>query len=312
MARKQALQTWNAPSPEPVQQPTRGRKQTSITEVVAKQDAKEEAAKPKRAKKPDLHVVTKNLPVPRKNTLPANWEEEMERDAVNTAAAEAKVATGIFFNTRGGQLTYQGNPMQNNTMDVVILASLFERRYYEGKFDPDQLTSPKCYSFSEDGEDMAPHEESHEKQHAVCKGCWANEWKTADGGARKGKACGEVRRLAVIPESGLKNADAVENSEIGILRVPVTSVAAWASHAKALASSQTKPVYAFITTITVKPDVKKQFVVTFAVKKQITDKSILKAVYMRRQVALDHIQQPYAEYVEQVAPAPRKQGKRKY
>jgi hypothetical protein len=269
------------------------------------------AEKPKRSRKPAV-AETKNLPAVRKSTLPANWEAEMAKDAANTAANEAKVATGRFFSTKAGILTYQGNPIKGGSMDVVILGSLFERRLYKPgtPFDENNPTSPICYSFSEDGDDMEPHEESFDKQNPTCKGCWADAWGTADEGRRKGKACGEVRRLALLPADSLKNVDAIEKGEFGFLRVPVTSVSAWASFAKALAASQTKPPYCFITTITVQPDAKKQVAVTFAVKSEIKDKKSLEAIWKRRQQALDEIVQPYPEYVEPAAPAPRKGGRK--
>ncbi len=124
------------------------------------------------------------------------WQAAMEKDAKVAADMVASSAGGQFISVKGGQLTFGDNPFPNNEMAVIILDSIRENVYYEGRYDSDNVQAPTCYAFDHCEESLAPHEKVEEPQNKTCKGCEWNEYGTSETG--KGKACGNVVRLAVI------------------------------------------------------------------------------------------------------------------
>lgn len=176
---------------------------------------------------------------------PGDWRAEMAKYAQKTIKMEESTQTSNRISTKGGRLTYHDTQLRDNQMTVIILAALVENVYYERPFDPDNPSSPDCFAFSEDGEDMAPHEKAHEPQHETCKGCPHDEWGSADRG--RGKKCKNQRRLAVLSceEATPKM---IEEGEIAMLEVSVTAVKGYSAYAKQLALSGLAP-WAWQTTI---------------------------------------------------------------
>lgn len=264
--------------------------------------------------------TTKDLPTAQPKGdkhLPTSWEDTMARAAEEVATAEAKVGASRWFSIRGGILSLGGNPLPDKQMDVVVLDSVFERAYYPDGFDPDEPRPPVCFAFSRSGDDMAPHEESIDKQHDTCKGCPRDGWGTAvrsDGKRSKGKACKEIRRLATIPMTALEDPKYVAQAEWAGLKVPVTSVAAWANYAKSVAASFKRPPFGVVTRIGVQPDPKVQVRVTFQAIQSIKSPVVGQAVLAKRESILEDMTAPYQareEEPEPVKPA-RGSARRKY
>lgn len=182
-------------------------------------------------------TVTPNLPAVRKAKgaevgEALDWRAEMRKAAEKTIKQEESVATGNRISTKGGKLAYHGTPLKDNRMNCIVLAALIENAYYSGPFNPDNPQSPVCFAFSEDGEGMEPHEKSHDKQSNSCAECPHNEWGSAETG--RGKACKNVRRLAVLAFDG-GDLKTIQDGEIAQLSVSVTSVKLWSGYAKQLA-----------------------------------------------------------------------------
>src|SRR3989304_573996 len=106
--------------------------------------------------------------------LPVKWDEEMARQAQVAADMENSVATGQFFSTQGGTLSWNGMPMPNNMMAVIILDSILENVYYTGNYDPENPQGPTCFAFGRDDASLAPHKvvvENKTAQSDVCHDC---------------------------------------------------------------------------------------------------------------------------------------------
>ena len=146
---------------------------------------------------------------------------------------------------------------------ALVIGAAFENAYYPGKYDPKKIKSPDCWAVGFDEEALKPgvtnrgEEDLTDQQHEQCKGCWANEWESADEG--KGKACKNSRRLAVVfpPEIGL-------SSDVLYAKIPVTSVKNWSKYVNQIASVIKRPTWAVVTEIKVVPDMKSQFQVLFS------------------------------------------------
>lgn len=246
--------------------------------------------------------ATKNVPAKSKapGTAVVNYEERLAAMAAESAQNEADVGGGNFISVKSGQLSYQGNTIKGNELDVVVLASVHENCYYPGRFDPDNPQPPVCFAFGTDPKEMAPQPDSAEPQHDQCDGCPMNEFETADSG--KGKACKNIRRLSIIPGDPL-NEETVEAADVAYLKVPVTSVKGWASFVKTVATLDKRPPLGVVCRIGVIPDPKSQFKVTFQ-KVELVPRELLGALMGRADVEKEAIKFPYAKPSEE-APAPK-------
>lgn len=214
------------------------------------------------------------------------WDEELARMATESAAQET--VSSSFLSVRGGRLTFRGNEVPGNTLNVVVLASIHENLFYADRFDADNPAPPVCFAFGEIDKGMEPHEESSEKQSADCASCPQNVFGSADTG--RGKACKNSRRLALITEDDLEDVAAAEMAQ---LKLSVTSVKNWSNYVSAIASTMKRPPFAVVTEISVIPDSKTQFKICFKPVGQITDGDILQAIMDRRPAALEAMMQPY-------------------
>lgn len=244
------------------------------------------------------------------------WQAAMEKDAKVATDMVASSAGGQFISTKSGQLTMGGNPFPNNEMVVVILDSVRENVYYEGRYDPNNVQAPTCYAFNRKEEDLSPHEKVADPQNKTCKGCEHNEYGTSDTG--KGKACGNVVRLALVsagdvdPKSGeftpYEAPAALENQAIAFMKVSVTSVKAFATYVTRIAGTLNRPPYGVYTKISVVPDDNNQHKILFeAAGQEPISNDLMDVVYARHQEAEAAIDFPYSvRDEEEKKPAKRK------
>lgn len=224
-----------------------------------------------------------------------NWEEVLAADARAVAAVETPRVGKISL--RAGQMTYEGNPVPENKLECVILASAVERAYYTSAFDPNHITSPACFALSITGEAMRPDPASTEPQHTDCATCPMNAWGSDPKGGR-GKACKEGRRLVIMAVP--KDAESAAAADMALLRIPVTSVRYWAAYVNTVAASWQRPPYAIITEISVAPDARTQFRVGFKTVGVLSD-DVLGAVHGRIPAATAVALQPYEASAEPAA-----------
>lgn len=189
----------------------------------------------------------------------ANYDEMLANMAKRAKAIERPTTSKI--GVRAGVLSYNKEPVPDNKLDCIIIASTSANLFYEEKWDPDNPVNPVCYAYSEDGENMVPHPKASKPQHTDCDTCPMNKWGSDPEGG-KGKACKNTRRLMLVP-AGTTAAD-LPTAELAVLQLPVTSVQNWAMYVNKVATLFARPPLGIITTIGTKPDMKTQFKVTFA------------------------------------------------
>lgn len=186
------------------------------------------------------------------------WEDKLAELAEEVGASEKPHSLGNFLSLRGGQMSYRGNPIANNELDVVIVGSVFENILFGEKFDPDNPANPECYAVGISEDELSPHADVQNPRSEKCEGCPNNDWGTAETG--RGKACRNTRRLALISVDSLGN---ISEAPVAYLRPPVTSVEAWTSYVTQLRTVKKIPYFAAITKIKVVPDSRTQFKVSF-------------------------------------------------
>lgn len=242
-----------------------------------------------------------------KSTALVPWEQEMADAASKQASKEKASGISKAISTRGGVLSIDDNPVEDNELRVIVLAAVHENQYFKGAFDPKTPQAPVCYSFSdplahepEDG--MKPHEKSAEPQgdgNGQCANCWANEFGSADIG--KGKACKNVRRLAVITEDALTDVDELNNAQVRMLKVPVMSVKNWANYVRQkLGEDIKRPCWGVVTTIRLVLDPTSQFKVQFGFEELIQfDQALYTAMQKKVAEVQEQLVAPYPDYSEE-------------
>lgn len=248
------------------------------------------------------------LPVPAAKNLPTNWEQEMAEDASKAVQAEANTGGSAYLSIRAGVLSFQGNPLPDNSFDGAVLGAAFENAYYEGDWDPDSPSSPVCFAVGQEEAALAPHPDSPKPQSAQCKGCPKNAFGTADKG--KGKACKNSRRLALLHSDYLRSPAAVAESPVVMLKVPPTSLTAWAQFVKKCGNVLNKPPYAVVCRVKASPDPKVQVRVSFDFADAVKEKPLLAALFARHRdpAVAEGLLRPFQAREEQ-APKSRKPAK---
>jgi hypothetical protein len=245
-------------------------------------------------------IVPKDAP----GTAMVNWQEELMKLAV--ATAEAEKPSGNWVSFKGGFLTINDVNMKNNEVNCVVVHSIFENQLYKDRYDPNNPATPICYALSEVEEDLKPHADSPEPQSESCDTCRHNAWGSDPGGG-KGKACKNVRRLALVSADDL-DIDKLPKAEVAMAKLPVTSVRNWSTYASQLANVLKMPPLAVVTTMSVAPDPKTQFQVNFQLMDKITDGAVIQQLLNKRRDTTPLIFMPYTATVpaEKVPQQPRK------
>lgn len=233
------------------------------------------------SKKPDEEVVAEQT------TEIANYDEMLAAMAKRATAIEKPTTSNI--GTRAGILTYNGQPVPENKLNVIVIASTHANLYYEGDYDEKNPTNPVCYAYSEDGEDMVPHPKSSKPQHTDCASCPWNAWESDPKGGR-GKACKNTRRLALIPAD--TTVEDLQTAEIATMQLPVTSVKIWAQYVNKLSTLFARPPLGVYTTIGSVPDRDTTFKLTF-LNGPLVDVSMIMPLVKKAEASQEQLERVY-------------------
>lgn len=238
-----------------------------------------------------------------------NYEEQLAAMAVEEAQRERP--SGMNIGTRAGVLTYNGQPVPGNKLDVIIVASTHANMYYDKVYDPDHPVNPVCWAYGDDEHGMTPAPEVPNPISEACDGCPKNAWGSDErpGGGR-GKACQNRRTLALIPAG--TGANDVATAEVAVLKLPVTSGNAFKMYAQKCSTLHKRPTIGMITQISTVPDQKSQFKITFTDMKPIVP-AMLPDLMAKSKAAIDAIRPAYDPNPEEPAPVEEgKGGKKKF
>jgi hypothetical protein len=102
--------------------------------------------------------------------------------------------SGSAIRVKGKQFTLPDGQVCD-TMDVVIADFRATHDFYEGAFDPKNISPPICFAIAVNPKDAAPSKSSPKMQCDTCGPCPMNQF----GSDGNGKACKEGRKLALLP-----------------------------------------------------------------------------------------------------------------
>lgn len=225
--------------------------------------------------------------------LPADLMAELAADAKDAAAKERPNVSRISL--KSGVMSYGGDPVPGNTMEVIIVGGAYRNVFYAGAYDPDNIVNPTCFALADDAEGMVPHENVTNPEHPTCQGCPKAEWGSAmrNGRPSKGKACKETRRIMVIAANDATDAESIATAEMAIVDLPVTSVGNYAKLVNALAATINLPVWAVRTQMSVAPHARNQFEVSFTPLAPAGGADVIRALKARRDEAMRIALTPY-------------------
>lgn len=243
------------------------------------------------------------------------WEQEMANRAKKAAKHEVPFSSFKKISTQGGILKVDDEAIPDNNLRVVVIGALHENQYYSQPFDPRNPTVPDCYAFNQpEDEDNKPedtmfaHAEAENPQGQEepgtdgangnpCSTCWANVMGSADVG--RGKACKNIRRLALVTEDALESAEALANAEVRMLNVPVMSTRNWAKFVNKVADDMSRDYSGVVATLAVVPDPKSQFVLTFEFEELINfDQELWTAMEAKRAEAMAALNSAYPKQAD--------------
>lgn len=267
------------------------------------------AKAPAKKTAPAKAAAEASTPAAKKSTALVKWDEALlARAKIAAKTAETATSSGNFLSFKSGTLSYKGNPVEDDTLSVVVVSAVMENQFYEGDYDEGSPQSPLCYAFGTDEETIAPHEKvvkAGNAQAPRCAECQFNEWGSAAKG--RGKACKNVFRLGMIDAEDAETAKKVETAPIFFAKTPVTSGKNWGNYVRSL-ESQGLPPLAFVTELAVVP-AEKQFQVTFKAQERITEGEVIGALLAKADVLDKEIDFPYPDFSDE--PKPQKVQARK-
>ena len=157
----------------------------------------------------------------KKNTSTAvvNIQEMLRKQAEANAA---RVEPGSGKSIRIGQdksFTLPDGTKTRESLQLVVVDFVSRNEYYEGAYNKDDITHPNCFAIHPEPRQLAPSDNSPDKQCDDCASCPMNQFGSAPTGA--GKACKNTRVLAVMPP------DADDDTEIWTLKVSPTAIKAF-------------------------------------------------------------------------------------
>lgn len=204
--------------------------------------------------------------VTQKNAL-VRWDAAMADAAKKQKATLKVLAAGtpkIRFS--GGSISID-DAVVGKEMEVIILSEVAVNEFYAEDYNPNNPMTPHCFAFSDpDSEEdpqayMTPHADSEEPQAETCRKCAQNVFGSAARG--NGKACKNIRKLAIVLPEAMTDADAMRTAEIRTANVPVTSVKNLAKYAQTIIDDYQRPLYGVVTRICTDSDPRTQIKVWF-------------------------------------------------
>ena len=140
--------------------------------------------------------------------------QEMLRAQAAAMSEKTAPASGNSIRvTQDKQFLLPDGTKSPGPLELVIVDFTSKNAFYEGAFDPKNISPPACFAIGSNPLKMVPSNNAPLKQAVDCAACPNNQF----GSAGTGKACKNSRVLAVLPP------DADENTPLWILAVSPTA-----------------------------------------------------------------------------------------
>jgi len=256
--------------------------------------ARKKRASKKKAKKKTSRSKTVARPVA---GLPADWKEQLRTDAQEEAERTPAGSGNRISLRKNGQFSFQGADI-GDSIDVIIVDHVAMKAYYDEAYDEDNPVPPACFALKPSAKNIAPHADSPDKQAETCAECPQNEWGS---GRRRGKACSDKNRMAVLHVDAL--------GDLVMLEVPVTSGAAFNKYVGGITKAADLPSYAVVTRLTMDDHADYQKLIFEFV--EAADEEQLAASMNQRKAAREMCMEPFDVTGREEAGSRKKSKKKK-
>lgn len=239
-------------------------------------------------------------------TALVKWDEEFAKLAKEDAA-DIQVSQGKFISFKGGRMSFNGEHIEDDQLNVVIVGWTNHNALYDqdAVYDKDNPQTPICYAFGRKLKEIAPHDDAPEKQSGGCAECPMNQFESAKTG--KGKACKNTVRLAVIAENDLEDLDAAEIVYVSVPPMSLKSILLYLK--KDIAEKADRPYWSVVTSMKCVPDDKSQFRVNFEMVGNIDDTTLYAPLKELSTKTMETIDFPYVQRESEPKKAPKAKSK---
>lgn len=142
-----------------------------------------------------------------------SMKEALKAQAALMAGRTAPATGNMIRVTQDKQFMLPDGTKSGGPLELVIVDFTSKNSFYEGAFDPKNISPPACFAIGNDIATMAPSKNAPSPQSKDCASCPMN----AFGSAGDGKACKNSRLMAVLPP------DADENTPLWLLATSPTA-----------------------------------------------------------------------------------------
>lgn len=173
------------------------------------------------------------------NTSVVSIQEALKAQAAEMAD-RTQPASGITIRvTQDKTFELPDGTKSSGPLELVIVDFVASNKFYEGAYDPKNISPPACFAIGTKPTALVPSDSSPVKQATECGKCPMNQF----GSSGNGKACKNSRVLAVLPP------DADEDTPIWLLNVSPTALKAFDSYVTSIARTFQAPPVGVVTQV---------------------------------------------------------------
>lgn len=172
-------------------------------------------------------------------------QEALKAQALAMAGRTAPATGSAIRVTQDKQFLLPDGTKTPGPLELVIVDFTSKNMFYEGAYDPKNISPPACFAIGTDIKTMAPSKNAPLAQAPSCDACPMNQF----GSAGDGKACKNCRVLAVLPP------DADENTPLWILSTSPTANKGFDGFVGQVARLFEMPPIGVVTTVSFDPSV---------------------------------------------------------
>ena len=122
-------------------------------------------------------------------------QEALKAQVAALAGRTAPASGSAIRVTQDKQFMLPDGTKTPGPLELVIVDFTSKNAFYEGAFDPKNISPPACFSIGNDIKSMVPSKNAPMPQSSDCASCPMNQF----GSDGDGKACKNTRVLAVLP-----------------------------------------------------------------------------------------------------------------
>lgn len=171
--------------------------------------------------------------------LPANVAQQLAAEAASITSRIGSPSGDRIKVTQKKTFRMPSGEESAGPINAIILDFVSANLFYEGAFDPNDITPPLCAAIGTEPSLLAPYADSTEKQCDTCAACPQNQF----GSAGRGKACQNSRILALLAP------DADAETPFMLMKVSPTALKSFDGYVASIARSFQAPPLAVITEI---------------------------------------------------------------